>query len=98
MSAGISARQSLCFMCPERPQRILSTPTTRVPQEQHGCRSPRNDTFLLRLLPHAPVRSLAPRGGLLARTESTPYLSSISFSNACASTSFSDRISHAPIG
>jgi hypothetical protein len=33
MSAGISARKSLWFMCPEQPQRILSTLTTRVPKE-----------------------------------------------------------------
>jgi hypothetical protein len=61
MSAGISARKSLCFMCPERPQRILCTPIARVRKEQHGCRNPRNDTFLLRLPPHAWVKSLAPR-------------------------------------
>ena len=41
------------------------------------------------------MRSLAQKGRLLARTESTPYLSSVNSSNACASTSFSDRISHA---
>ena len=28
MSAGISARKSLSFMCPERPSAILSTPVT----------------------------------------------------------------------
>ena len=95
MSAGILARTPplLVTMGREHPPSRRS----RFRQEQHGWRSPKNDTFLVRLPPHAQVRSLVPRAGLLTRTESTPCPSSIDSSNACGSRSFSARTSHPPI-
>ena len=92
MSAGILARTLplLVTMGREHPPSRRS----RFRQEHQLWRNPRNATFPDPKPPHAQVRSLAPRAGLLTRTESAPCRSSIESSTACASRSFSARTSH----